>query len=272
MLKEIVSKRAYLKRLEKKLRFKYSKDDIDNILNDYNEIFDIELAQGKTEKDVCIILGDPVRIVQNLDQERGSKNIFSRGNIMQSILIAVIFCIIGYAIYRINHDSGGIKMLELLAILPAMSLLLWLILRKTNFSFSDTAIQPSSLQIKISHVICFLTVAFLFYLPNSRMVNFNNEQAGIFVVRFLYLMIGFLCGLIVFNIFWAKGNKFALYSVICHALGVITLIIYHISVLHSLTTISVYSLIIKQGIFIYLETVIIISIFIILSCKKEPKK
>ena len=65
-LKKMVSRQMFLRQLKKKLRFKYNKDDIDSILNDYNEIFDVETAQGKTEKDVCMLLGDPAIIVQNL--------------------------------------------------------------------------------------------------------------------------------------------------------------------------------------------------------------
>lgn len=277
MVKEIISKRGYLKQLKKRLRFKYNKDDVDSILNDYNEIFDIELAQGKTENDICILLGDPEVIVQNLSQEVQPKdalgrNILSKRNRVQSILIAIIFFLIAYLIYRVNDDSGRILIREILIIFPIIASLLWIALMKSNFTSPNTIIKKTLLQIKISHIICFLTTVFLFYFFNYGIHHLKNEYAGIFVVRSLYLLIAFLCGLIVLNIFWFKGNEFVSYSVICHALGVIAIILYDISILYSLTTLSLYSLIIKQSAFIYLETIIIMFIFIVLSYKGDAKK
>lgn len=274
MPREIVSKRGYLKLLKKKLRFKYSKDDIKGILNDYNEIFDIEIAQGKTEKEVCILLGDPGIIVQNLNQEIHpkdalNKNILSKRNMLQGIVLATICLIIAYIV---SGNHGGNVLLELLVAFPVIALLLWILLIKANFTYSDAKTKKSFLPIKISHAICFLTALFLFCFLNYGVVNFVNEQTGIFVVRVLYGGIALLCGLIIFNIFGFKGNKFASYSVICHAIGVITIIIYYINILHSLDTLSLYSLQIKQSAFIYLEVIIIMSIFIILSHKREAKK
>lgn len=273
----MVSRQMFLRQLKKKLRFKYNKDDIDSILNDYNEIFDVETAQGKTEKDVCMLLGDPAIIVQNLYKEMHSKdalskNIFSRGNILRSIFITMICLIIANVIYSLGYGHGSSMMVELLISYPIIALLLWLVLKMSNRVSSTTIIKNSQIQIKAAHLICFLMALSLFSFFNNVITNFRNEKVGALVVGFLNTFIALLCGMILFSIFKFKKNQIAFYGVICHALGVLVIILYYINVLHSLTTVNLFSIkIIKSG-FIYLETIVVTSIFFIYTYKRKTQK
>ncbi len=271
LLKAMVSRQMYLRQLKKKLRFQYSIDDINSILNDYNEIFDVEIAQGKTEKDVCMSLGDPAIIVQNLYKEMHSsddsaKKIFSGRNIAQGIFIVMIGVIIVNVIYSLVYSHGMSIMAELLISYPVTVLLLWLVLKKKCIS-SSVVINNNPVQIKAAHLICFFIVLSLFMFFNNIIVNLRNEQAGNFVVGFLFIFIALLCGMILFSTFKILRYQIAFYSVICHAFGVLTIILYYISILHTLTTVSMLSKKVLESGFIYLETIIVLCIFLFLHLK-----
>ena len=276
LLVKMVSRQMYLQQLKKKLRFKFNKDDIDSILDDYNEIFDVETAQGKTEKDVCMSLGDPTIIVQNLYKEMHSKdalakNIFLRGDIVRSVSFTMICLIIAKAIYSLNYGHGGSMMVELLIFYPVLVLLLWLMLKRSNRVPTTAIIKNSLMQIKAAHLICLLIVLSLFFF-NNIIVNFRNEKAGVLVVGFLDIFIALLCGMIFFGIFKFKRNQIAFFGVVCHALGVLVIILYYINVLHSLTNVKLFSIkIVKSGL-IYLETIMVTCIFYIFTYKRKKQK
>jgi len=277
LLVKIVSRQMYLRQLKKKLRFKFDKDDIDSILNDYNEIFDVETAQGKTEKDVCMSLGNPTIIVQNLYKEMHSKdalakNIFLRGDIVRSISFAMICLIIAKAIYSLNYGHGGSMMVELLIFYPVLVSLLWLVLQRSNRVSTTAIIKNSLMQIKVAHLICLLIVLSLFFVCNNIIVNFRNDKIGNLVVGFLYIFIALLCGMILFGIFKFKRNQIAFYGVVCHALGVLVIILYYINVLHSLTNVNLFSIEIMKSGLIYLETIMVTCIFYIFTYKGKKQK
>ena len=277
LLVKMVSRQVYLRQLKKKLRFKFNKDDIDSILDDYNEIFNVETAQGKTEKDVCMSLGDPTIIVQNLYKEMHSKdalakNIFLRGDIVQSVFFTMICLIIAKAIYSLNYGHGGSMMVELLIFYPVLVLLLWLMLKRSNRVPTTAIIKNSLMQIKAAHLICLLIVLSLFFFFNNIIVIFRNEKAGILVVGFLDIFIALLCGMILFGIFKFKRNQIAFFGVVCHALGVLVIILYYINVLHSLTNVKLFSIKIMKSGLIYLETIMVTCTFYIFTYKRKKQK
>ena len=274
---KMVSRQVYLRQLKKKLRFKFNKDDIDSILDDYNEIFNVETAQGKTEKDVCMSLGDPTIIVQNLYKEMHSKdalakNIFLRGDIVRSVSFTMICLIIAKAIYSLNYGHGGSMMVELLIFYPVLVLLLRLMLKRSNRVPTTAIIKNSLMQIKAAHLICLLIVLSLFFAFNNIIVNFRNEKAGVLVVGFLDIFIALLCGMIFFGIFKFKRNQIAFFGVVCHALGVLVIILYYINVLHSLTNVKLFSIKIMKSGLIYLETIMVTCIFYIFTYKRKKQK
>ena len=146
-------------------------------------------------------------------------------------------------------------------------LLLWLVLKRSGCVSSTEVIKNDLVQIKAAHLICFLIVLSLLGFFNKIIVNFRNEQAGHFVVGFLYIVIALLCGMILFSFFKIVRYQIAFYSVICHALGVLTIILYYISVLYTLTIVSLLSKKVLESGFIYLETIIVLCIFLFLHLK-----
>lgn len=273
-MKEIKSRQVFLRQLKNTLRLKYSKDEIDHIITDYSDFFDIEISQGKTEKDICMSLGSPAIIVQNLNQEMFPndsfiKNIVSRKTIVQSIFIGSIGFIIASVIYRLNHGYDRYIMSELLISFPVIVILLWLVLIKTKRSMQNTKVKNDLMKIIVAHFICFMIVLFLFIFLNNVGVEMNQEQIGKSAVGLLYIFVALLCGMILFSSFQIKRDQIAFYSVIFHALGVLNLILYYINLLHSLTSLRLYSSkLIESGV-LYLETIIVVFIFFVLIHKRK---
>lgn len=267
-MKAMVSRQMYLRALKKKLRFRYNIDDIDSIMDDYNEIFDIETAQGKTEEDVCMSLGDPAIIAQNLYKEMHSrddlvKKIFIKSNVLQGIFIIMICAITVKVIATLVYGQGKSIMSELLVSYPFTVLLLWLALKRR---ISSAVINKNYLvQITAAHLICFSIVISLFLFFNY--INLNIEQAGIIVERSLFILIALLCGMILFSFFKIVRNQIAYHSVIYHVLGVIAIILYYINVLHTLTTVSLFSRKVLESGYIYLETIIVLIVNLFLHFK-----
>ena len=184
----------------------------------------------------------------------------------------MICLIIAKAIYSLNYGHSSSMMVELLIFYPVLVLLLWFMLKRSNRVSTTAIIKNSLMQIKAAHLICLLIVLFLFFVFNNIIVNFRNEKAGILVVGFLYIFIALLCGMIFFGIFKFKRNQIAFFGVVCHALGVLVIILYYINVLHSLTNVNLFSIKIMKSGLIYLEIIMVTSIFYIFIYKRKKQK
>jgi len=65
-----MKKSKYLFLLRNKLLWKHSTRDINSIIFDYNEYFNIGLSNGKSENDMVIDLGSPTIVAKSLEDER----------------------------------------------------------------------------------------------------------------------------------------------------------------------------------------------------------
>lgn len=274
-LKKPTVKKVFLKQLKRKLLFRYSKDDINSILNDYDEFFDIEIAQGKTEEDVCISLGDPKGIVANLYQETPpketlGKSIFSKREVVQNITIFILAFIIIHVIYKLNHGANYM-MGELLISYPIIVSLLWFLLKKASPVDELQKNKNSLVLLKVFHTFCFLTVLSLFFFFHNLVIGFANQNTGPIVVKTLYFFIILLSLIVLFSIRQFHKDQVAFYSIVCHALGALSIIIHYINMLYSLTSINTFLIEVRISWLLYLETIIVIAIFILLNYKRKRK-
>jgi uncharacterized membrane protein len=284
-MKEITTRKDFLKQLKRKLRFEYPKEDVSSVLSDYEEFFAIEAAQGKSESEICAALGDPVAIVQSLTLEMQShkgfgNKIFTRRTILRSINVVIICCTIMNILYKLSRDYGASMLMNLLISFPVIALFLWMALREPDYNLVKTSDTKSDLwKAGGAHLICFCMVLFLFFFVNNIVTSkeyllfyIKYEQIGKFVVSILRFSIVILCGIIVFAFYQFKRNPILYYSVICHVLGAVAMILYYINVLHSLADLHTYSDRIMKSGFLYLESMAMIALLFILSHKKERCK
>lgn len=281
-MKEITTRQEFLKRLKRELRFKYNKEDVTSILSDYDEFFNIEAVQGKPDHEVCAVLGNPAVIVRNLNQEMQpksafGKNMLSKGRITQSVFGAIVCFMLANILYRSEHAQGKSILMLLLISFPIMSVCIWRALYKIEgVSHKALTAKKDLLKIGSIHLLCFSAVLCIFLflsniIPNADNLPFNlkYEYTGNFVVGILYLFAAIFFGVILFGSYQFRKKSIFYYSVICHALGLLTIIFYYMNVLHTLTDINTYSLRIKESGFIYLEIIAAIALFFILKSKKE---
>lgn len=274
-MKELLSKKTFLRQLKKNLRFKYSKDDINSILNDYNEFFDIEIAQGKAEETVCLSLGDPITIVANLYQETGQKkaadkSVFSKRSMLQIISILILCFIIVNLVYKVEHSSQYM-MVELLVSYPIIVSLLWFLLKKATPVVEIQMNKNSLVLLKNFHYFCFLTVLSLFFFFHNIVIGIAKQNTGPIVVNILYLLMVLLCGLVLFSISQFHKGQIAFYGLICHALGAIAIIVHYINILHSLSTINTFLIEARISWLLYLEAILAMIIFTIINYKRKTK-
>lgn len=280
-MKEITSRQKFLKQLKKELRFKLGRDEITSIVSDYTEFFDIELAQGKSEIEVCTTLGHPQTIAQNLNQQMNSQNnsilLFSKNKVLLIASIAVLCIIFATINNKLTQSYHEFSLIYLLIYYLVIVLISWIVITKAPFKFNYTIIAKRNyLWVGIIHIIIFLSSLLLFFLlyrvvthNEHFLIYFHPSQVGLIIKNILVLLTCVLFILAIIGMYLSMRRSFIYYSVFCHALGGIILILYYTTVLHSLSDISTYSPRIIQGCLLYFESLLVSALFIFLARKKE---
>lgn len=83
-----MTKETFIKKLKGSLNG-LPKEEIDEVISDYNEYFDSGLAEKRTEDDIAKSLGDPVTIAKQLKvtaKIKKAEDHWSAGNIMRAVL------------------------------------------------------------------------------------------------------------------------------------------------------------------------------------------
>lgn len=75
-------KKNFLERLTRYLSFYFDDVEVTNIINDYEEWFENESLQGKSEEEICFALQSPKKVFDNLilenyDKKARIKQLFS---------------------------------------------------------------------------------------------------------------------------------------------------------------------------------------------------
>ena len=83
------SENKFIKNLRFHLSFYFNDIDISNIISD-EEWFENEKLHGKTEKEICNSLQNPVTITQKLHSEFPQKHLFTNNTTIQMLLIIII--------------------------------------------------------------------------------------------------------------------------------------------------------------------------------------
>lgn len=281
-MKKITTRQVFFMQLKKKLQFKYNKEEISGVLSDYAEFFDIEMSQGKSEREVCSLLGNPVDIVQSLGGEMQTNhpfpiNIFSKEVILRSIFAAIFCFILSYIVYKSDKAYDAAMLTDLLIILPVLAMFLWMSLKKYGYTFTKTISLRNTIgKVGAVHLICFFMLLFLFVFLNDMVTekeklifNLKQEQIGNFMTGILYLSLAIFFSIIIFGIFNFQKDPFSYFSVICHGLGAFVITLYHINVLHSLSDSATYSRNIMKCGFLYLESLAMIMLLYILFHKRR---
>ena len=138
-------KRKYLNELKEKLvSYQASKKDMDDILADYDQLYEDALASGKTDEEVWQMLGNPDEIVDELRdtlQQKKEKNIKTKIIAVMPFISLIVFFFLGF--YQGLWHPGWMVFLSipmtaillqtrlkdgLVALMPFLSVIIFLIL------------------------------------------------------------------------------------------------------------------------------------------------
>lgn len=105
-----ISRKGFIARLRFYLSFGFEEDESESILNDYEEWFENEVAQGKSEAEICAALEPPVRIVRNLLSESGSRfvrvSVLLRNTVMRILMLITAYYVGSLLIVRACNKNA----------------------------------------------------------------------------------------------------------------------------------------------------------------------
>lgn len=142
-----MTKKSYLNELRRRLCFRLSDAEIDDIIGDMGECFDVGVSEGRTEEDIAASLGTPKAAAAEILSERQTDNIF----ILRSAkyILPFLFCLLILWIYFFGLKFAGNYIL-ISVILPSV---LWFALVQTRF-FTQMKTDGADWLSLISSALC----------------------------------------------------------------------------------------------------------------------
>lgn len=127
-----MTKKQYLAKLRKQLQFRLSNSEIDDIISDIKECFEAGAAEGKSEEEICLSLGEPKNAAASLlNEQTGSERAAKIMEIWLPIIIsAVMFAVYAYCGFMGATDDYRDCVLPIMYVLP---LIMWILFERKGF-------------------------------------------------------------------------------------------------------------------------------------------
>lgn len=127
-----MTQKQYLTKLRKYLRFRLSNKEIGDILSDMEECFEAGAAEGKSEEDICLSLGDPKTAAASLlSEQTGSERITSLAEVWLPLLISAgLYAVYTYCGFMEATDHYRDYVLPIMYVLP---LIMWVLFERKGF-------------------------------------------------------------------------------------------------------------------------------------------
>lgn len=126
-----MTRQQYLSKLRKQLQFKLSNSEIADIISDIEECFDAGIAEGKSEEEICLSLGEPKSAAASLLNEQSSgERVTKLTELWLPVVIsAVLFAIYTYFGFKVDIDAYN-QVMPIMYILP---LIMWVMFERKSF-------------------------------------------------------------------------------------------------------------------------------------------
>lgn len=126
-----MTRQQYLSKLRKQLQFRLSNSEIADIISDIEECFDAGAAEGKSEEEICLSLGEPKSAAASLLNEQSSGERISK---LTEIWLPFIISIGLYVIYicfgfKVDLNTYNYT-LPIMYVLP---LIMWVLFERKSF-------------------------------------------------------------------------------------------------------------------------------------------
>lgn len=126
-----MTKEKYLAKLRQQLLFRLSNSEIDEIVSDMEECFEAGAAEGKSEEEICLSLGEPKSAAASLlnEQPAGERVKTFSETWLPMIISAVLFAFYTYCGFEVDIDTYG-YVLPIMYVLP---LIMWVLFERKSF-------------------------------------------------------------------------------------------------------------------------------------------
>lgn len=126
-----MTKEKYLAKLRQQLLFRLSNSEIDEIVSDMEECFEAGAAEGKSEEEICLSLGEPKSAAASLlnEQPVGERVKTFSETWLPMIISAVLFAFYTYCGFEVDIDTYG-YVLPIMYVLP---LIMWVLFERKSF-------------------------------------------------------------------------------------------------------------------------------------------
>ena len=187
-----MSRKEYLKKLKRALFWRFSKQEINEIISDYEEYFEIGLNKGQTTEQIIVNLGSPYEVVNNITQKRITTAPFT-AFLKMSIFALLVLSLLVYVV-TLNISGYALPKSILLTLLIPISLY-WVIGSGVKLRLASYQ-KPSKQLVLFLLCISFTTIAIIFHfrsmllnIINHNVMPFNlpPEKVGSFLTKYLFL-------------------------------------------------------------------------------------
>jgi len=126
-----MTKQQYLGKLKQQLLFKLPNSEIDDILSDMEECFEAGAAEGKSEEEICLSLGEPKSAAASLlNEQTGSERVKTFSELwLPAIISAALFAAYTYCGFEVDIDTYN-YVLPIMYVLP---LIMWVLFERKSF-------------------------------------------------------------------------------------------------------------------------------------------
>lgn len=126
-----MTKQQYLSKLRKQLQFRLSNNEIADIISDIAECFDAGAAEGKSEEEICLSLGEPKSAAASLlNEQTGGERVSKLTEIWLPFLISAgLYAIYTFCGFKVDIDTYD-YILPIMCVLP---LIMWMLIERKSF-------------------------------------------------------------------------------------------------------------------------------------------
>lgn len=234
-----MNKQVFFKKLRKALRWTFAKNEMLEIISDYEDFFVSGHMQGKTEGQICVELGDPDAIAFNLADELHKKRPLS-AKVIERIVLSIILLGIGFAYYYAMYQSEHIIRESMIGMMT-FSAVLWFLLGGTMHKLPPVSHNANKLNLWIfstGHAILTLIIMISIFVFQNMLHTLLREAASaveiaslgstVGVIRSLFAVITLFIAVYAVYGFYRSAPQY--FTLIIHAIGVMAYVsaAYHV--------------------------------------------
>ena len=265
-----MKKELFMKKLIYHLSLSFTSLEISEIIDDYNEFFAAGIAEGRSEEELCYMLGNPHNIVRDIKKESNVNKIekFTIRFLIRALL--AITLLVYFFIYIKQTNTNANMARDGIIGIILIGLILWFLLKGNLFDRPLAIYYTKVISYKkiFNYHLVIVFLAGLSYLVarifSNKAINFNFyiislpiNEVGPFVSTVYYAMITLGLIIFIYLLYQFIYISVIFYPVICNCISFIVFILCLLNMQHQSNNIQNISFLITKSLIVYLVGIII---------------